>query len=269
MTEAPHPGRPRRADDDAPAGAVSNGGALNTAPGETAGPTGPCDVNKQSLRVGATAAPPAPNPSVRHRVRIRFTKPAEQRYLGHRDIARCFERWLRRAGLALRMSEGFHPKPRMSFPSALAVGVVGDDEVMEIELVEVPADLSDRLAATAPPGLRIRHVQLLAPGAAKAQARSYRYEIRLPEHRQGGLAERIGQLLADPARLVPRIGRDDALPLGESVEEVTFSQNRLCMRLRASTRAQLGPRDVLAALELSDLEQSGEVLARTAVELEA
>ena len=54
----------------------------------------------------------------------------------HRDLMRCFERLLRRAGVTLRMSQGFHPKPRMTFPSALAVGIEGTDEVMELELAE-------------------------------------------------------------------------------------------------------------------------------------
>ena len=44
---------------------------------------------------------------------------------------RCLERLFRRAGLALSFSEGFHPKPRMTFPLALAVGIEGVDEVME------------------------------------------------------------------------------------------------------------------------------------------
>ena len=40
------------------------------------------------------------------------------------------------AALKLSMTEGFHPKPRIGFPSALALGVEGLDEVVEIELAE-------------------------------------------------------------------------------------------------------------------------------------
>ncbi len=58
------------------------------------------------------------------------------RLIGHRDLARAIERTFRRAGLRLGMSQGFHPKPRMSFPSALAVGIAGVDEVMEVEWAE-------------------------------------------------------------------------------------------------------------------------------------
>ena len=73
---------------------------------------------------------------VRHRVRIRFCKQGDLRWIGHRDLMRCMERLFRRAALPLGMSQGFHPKPRMSFPAALAVGIAAMDEVMELELAE-------------------------------------------------------------------------------------------------------------------------------------
>ncbi len=71
---------------------------------------------------------------VRRRVRIRFSKSGMLRYLGHRDFVRAIERLLRRAGVVPAMTEGFHPKPKMSFPLALAVGIEGWDEILELEL---------------------------------------------------------------------------------------------------------------------------------------
>src|SRR5687768_4212376 len=92
---------------------------------------------------------------IRQRVRIRFRKEGDLRWISHRDLARAFERLFRRMGLRLSMSEGFHPKARMTFPSALALGIAAHDEVMELELAE-PADAADlaaRFTALAPPGL--------------------------------------------------------------------------------------------------------------------
>ena len=73
---------------------------------------------------------------IRQRVRIHFQKVGDLRWISHRDLVRVFERIFRRAGLKLSMSEGFHPKARMSFPSALALGIAGQDEVMDVELAE-------------------------------------------------------------------------------------------------------------------------------------
>ena len=96
-----------------------------------------------------------PIASDRQRLRLRFSKQGDLRWISHRDLARAMERMVRRAGLVLRMSEGFHPKPKMAFPSALAVGIAGRAEVMELELA-CPADpdeVATRLNSQAPPGL--------------------------------------------------------------------------------------------------------------------
>src|SRR5690349_4708135 len=73
---------------------------------------------------------------IRQRVRIRFTKQDDLRWISHRDLIRLWERLFRRAGVALSMTEGFHPKPRMNFPSALAVGIAGTDEMLEVDFSE-------------------------------------------------------------------------------------------------------------------------------------
>ena len=103
---------------------------------------------------------------VRPRVRIRFSKQSTLRLIGHRDLMRSLERLFRRAGLSLGMSEGYRPKPRMNFPLALAVGIEGRREVMELEVNEAPPadELLARLRAQAPPGLRIESLEVLPPG---------------------------------------------------------------------------------------------------------
>ena len=69
------------------------------------------------------------------------------------------------------MTEGFHPKPRIGFPSALALGVEGLDEVVEIELAEelTPDELLERLHQDDQPGLTINSVARLPDGFGKAQ----------------------------------------------------------------------------------------------------
>ena len=104
---------------------------------------------KSATRKTGTDVSTTPSPSTPdyQRLRIRFRKEGDLRWISHRDLVRTVERLCRRAELALRMSEGFHPKPKMSFPSALALGIEGRGEVMELELVE-PVEPQQLLAAT-------------------------------------------------------------------------------------------------------------------------
>lgn len=206
---------------------------------------------------------------VRQRVRIRFRKQGDLRWIGHRDLARALERVFRRAGVALAMSQGYHPKPRMSFPSALAVGIEGLEEVMEVELAEaLPVDsLAARLNAHAPPGLEFTSAEGLPPQARKARLSRAAYEIAVPADRQAEAAHRIEQLLAaPPVPLGPE--RDPKARLRTSIEELCLSDGVLRMRLRADPSGCAGPRHVLAALGLEDLLQQGATLVRSRVELQ-
>src|SRR5207247_8049527 len=56
--------------------------------------------------------------------------------VGHHDLMRCFERMLRRAQLPFHSTEGFNPKPRLVFALSLGLGIVGCDEIVELELDE-------------------------------------------------------------------------------------------------------------------------------------
>jgi radical SAM-linked protein len=208
---------------------------------------------------------------VRQRVRIRFRKRGDLRLVGHRDLVRSLERLFRRAELVLGMSEGFHPKPRMSFPSALAVGIEGLDEVMELELAEEPVAeaLHARLAAHTVPGLEFLSVEVLPPGAKKAQLRSTTYELPVPQDRAVEAAARVAELLASPTRPIRRPHGEKPVDLRQSIEDLSLADGALRVRLRASRQASAGPRDVLAELGLSDLELAGSCLRRTHVELEA
>ncbi len=86
-----------------------------------------------------------------------FTKGESARWLGHLDLLRTFERAIRRAELPIAFTTGFNPREKLSFASALAVGVTGDAEPMTIELSSeiAPEVLTSRLNAKLPVGIQI------------------------------------------------------------------------------------------------------------------
>jgi len=207
---------------------------------------------------------------VRQRVRIRFCKQGDLRLIGHRDLARLMERLFRRAGLCLAMSQGFHPKPRMSFPSALALGIEGLDEVIEVELVDRPPvdELLRRLSASALPGLAFRSVEPLPPGGPKARVQSATYRIPVPDERRAEASDRAKALWAASSYPIRRRRKDITVDLRPSLEELDLREGQLVMCLSASRQAGPSARDVLAALGLADLEREGVFLTRTRVELQ-
>jgi radical SAM-linked protein len=157
----------------------------------------------------------------------------------------------------------------MTFPLALAVGIEGVDEVMEVELAErYEADeLRRRLAPHAPPGLVFRTIEVLPDGSKKAQVTSASYEVPIPAPCEAVLGERIGSLLAAASWPIERTRGRAPIDLRPLLLELAIDRCVLRMRLRVDSHGSVGPRDVLAALGMADLEQQGVHLRRTAVEV--
>jgi radical SAM-linked protein len=67
-----------------------------------------------------------------------YTKKREARYIAHLDLARVFDRAIRRAQIEVAYSEGFNPHPKISFGPPLPVGVEGQREFVDIDLKRPP-----------------------------------------------------------------------------------------------------------------------------------
>lgn len=206
---------------------------------------------------------------IRHRVRARFAKQGDLRFIGHQDLARTIERLLRRAGVQLSMTEGFHPRARLGFPLALAVGIAGDEEVVELDLAEEVdiARLTEQLRAQAPPGLSFRSVELVPAGTRKAVVESIEFRLPLPAERREAAQAKVEEFLAADAWPIRRAGRRAPLDLRADMLELTIDDAGLRMRLAFSHDGMPRPREILEALGLADLEQQGFHLTRTAVVL--
>ncbi len=70
------------------------------------------------------------------KIRIKFSKHGNTRFIGHLDIMRYFQKAMRRANIPIRYSEGFSPHQIMSFAAPLGVGVESDSEILDIEITE-------------------------------------------------------------------------------------------------------------------------------------
>jgi len=94
---------------------------------------------------------------IKKRIRLRFTKKGEVRFLSHLELAHLFYRASRRIDLPLWHSEGFHPMPRIVFATALPVGVESLMEIVDMELEGqlTPLEVMERLNPMLPQGIKI------------------------------------------------------------------------------------------------------------------
>ncbi|MDI9634284.1 TIGR03960 family B12-binding radical SAM protein [Geitlerinema splendidum] len=113
-----------------------------------------------------------PNQTRSKRLRVWFGKQGEMALLSHLDLARLFDRSVRRAALPVTFTGGYHPGPKIAIANALPLGATSSGEIVDFELTEEisPEAFQQRLAAQLPPDFplyRIEEVSLKAPAASQ------------------------------------------------------------------------------------------------------
>ena len=133
------------------------------------------------------------------KARLRFSKLGRVRWTSHRDVARVWERALRRARLPVAYSAGFSPHPLLSFGLALPTGCESTAEYFDVTLTE-PIDIPElvgRLSEGLPDGIAILAAEPLAAGAASLQEEvtSCTWQIDVPDVTSAQLSEAAARLL--------------------------------------------------------------------------
>jgi radical SAM-linked protein len=107
------------------------------------------------------------------RIRLRYAKLGKVRFLGHRDLARVWERSWRKARLPITYTEGFNPRPKMHFGLALSTGYESIGEYLDVDVPDgadlVVDDLPDRLSPLLPEGVDLQVAAAIAPGTTSLQ----------------------------------------------------------------------------------------------------
>jgi radical SAM-linked protein len=188
----------------------------------------------------------------RQRLRLEYSIGGDKRFLSHHDVMRLWHRALRRSGLPLRMSEGFHVRPRVSFAQARGVGIASESEWLEFELADwvSPDTVAKTLAAQLPADIAIRSLSTVAPGD-RAIVREAAYVLRFDDP-PADLPERIQRLLARREILVER-GREDRarrLDIRPLIRRLEHREGGLLLVARCRNDGALRPEEVLAELDL-------------------
>ena len=142
------------------------------------------------------------------KLRLRYAKRGRLRFTSHRDIARAFERALRRAHVPMAYSQGFNPHPKISWIGAAPTGVASEAEYVEIQLVEAvePAALVAMLDGAMPTGLDVLEAVVAGGGDSLAdRVEASRWRIELPGVSPAELRAAVERTLAESVVEVERL----------------------------------------------------------------
>jgi len=186
------------------------------------------------------------------KLQVSYAKRGLARHFGHLELVKIFVRALRRAGIPLRFSLGFHPAPKISFECALPVGT---ESLEEHFTIQVPLSVSretllERVGSQLPEGLTLTACKALGQSPAEAGPRRFHYTVTLKE---GVLLEaQLNEFLEKnewPFTRTNRKGRSRTIDLRPIVKELNLpSADRADMILEESDGYSVRPTDVLRSV---------------------
>ncbi len=198
------------------------------------------------------------------RYRITFATRRTLAYVSVLELGKVWERGLRRAGMPLKYSQGYNPRPKLHFAAPLPVGCGSEADLLDVWL-EAPVDpetMRAALAEAVPPDLAVVDVRAVPENEAALSEQLVATEYRVwlrdvgPEIVQSAVTD---FLHSDTLALVKR-GRKyrgktyDLRPLVEELrlEDAPAPWTGLWMRVHARPGATGRPDEVLKALDLTD-----------------
>jgi len=209
---------------------------------------------------------------VKQRLHITFGKLGALKYTSNLDLAKVWERVLRRADLPILYSQGFNARPRMQLATALPLGITSECEILDVSLREpITLDgVAERITAVSPTGLTVyavTDVPINHP-ALQTMVRSAEYRIRFEDDGVAGsvdradLQERIDVLMNTDSLLKERKKKPGKRRQADTnirplIYDLTIDASDsdkviLLAHLAVGDQGNVRPDDILRELDLSE-----------------
>lgn len=189
------------------------------------------------------------------KVRIKFSKDGEMRYIGHLDVMRYFQKAIRRAQIDIAYSEGMSPHMIMSFASPLGVGLTSRGEYMDIEVRSTLSseEMRARLNAVMAEGVSILDCREVPQGKASnamSLVAAADYDIFLNTAREGSIwPDWLDEFLKQESIPVNKKTKkgERTLDIRPLIYEYSIGEGSLSVMVSAGSEENLRPELIMSA----------------------
>lgn len=205
---------------------------------------------------------------------VKFSIRGNLRFLSHAETVKLFQRACVRAGIRIRYSQGFNPRPRLSLPLPRSVGVESDDDLLCVK-VETSAKWSDAkqfrsaLSRRLPPGCELLTVKV---AEAKTSFQPCAATYILAVHRENfnkELKSRIKRILASDGlnirRQINARGDTRNVDVRPFLESIEFDSENIVVKCKITSAGSIRVEEILKLLGLGG-ENLAAPIKRTSVQ---
>lgn len=190
--------------------------------------------------------------------RALFEKSGNAVFISHLDLMRVFQRAFKRAGLALKHTQGYSPRPSVSIALPLSVGVESACELLDFELDDCDISypqMRDQLNAVLIDGVKILEIY---PDGSKIKNLAFLDCMVMLEYDNGvasDAAQQIEKLFSRSTLMVEKTGKNgtiqqDIIPMIRNFRVDQPDENTLCLSARICCQnPSLNPNQLVAAIE--------------------
>lgn len=192
-------------------------------------------------------------------LRLLFEKKGRAIWISHLDLMRLFQRAFKRAGLKLKHTQGFNPRPSVSIALPLSVGVESQCELLDFELDgETPAcdKIRELLNQKLVEGVQVLQVyeggRKIRDLALLKCVVSLEYDAGIPEGAQEGIATLFAsESVTAPKKTKSGIQEQDLIPMIRKIVVRRVSEKQLELEaLVCCQNPTLNPAQLALAIEI-------------------
>ena len=193
------------------------------------------------------------------RVIVKYSKDNEAIYVSHLDVQRSMQRTLRRCGLPIKYTMGFHPHVALTFAQPLSVAVESQGDYMEFSLVDYvnPEIIKSRINSVIAPGFYAESCGYIAKEykSLMSMVAMCEWNIKVDSKYQSDLADRIRFVNESTELIVEKRTKKGYTDIDirngiYNITPVPNAGNMIHLRLASGGKLNISPKLVLAAMDI-------------------
>ena len=210
-----------------------------------------------------------------NKVRLKYEKKSDVKYIGHLDTITMFDRAFRRSGIDIKFSNGFNKRACFVFALPTGAGIESKCEYMEFEVLDESLDLNlikECLNKVLPNGFNIVDISLINDKKsimAKVIESEYCINIYLKESIDE-IYNTVLEIFSKAEVLVIKKSKDDEIKwinIKDNILNIEINQIedkiQIILKSKAGSNSNLRPEYIVQAIENENIEVLDYEIIRT------